>query len=84
MKVLGYYMRGPRNITSNKKITSPADMNNFVIRTPQSAMTVAAFEAVGAKPTPMALAEVFTKLTAMGTHRRTGEPAGNDPEQLLL
>jgi tripartite ATP-independent transporter DctP family solute receptor len=62
MKVLGYYMRGPRNITSNKKITSPADMNNFVIRTPQSAMTVAAFEAVGAKPTPMALAEVFTSL----------------------
>ena len=62
MKVLGYYTRGPRNITSNKKITSPADMNNFVIRTPQSAMTVAAFEAVGAKPTPMALAEVFTSL----------------------
>ncbi len=62
MKVLGYYTRGPRNVTSNKKITSPADMNNFVIRTPQSAMTVAAFEAVGAKPTPMALAEVFTSL----------------------
>jgi len=62
MKVLGYYTRGPRNITSNKKITSPADMNNFVIRTPQSAMIVAAFEAVGAKPTPMALAEVFTSL----------------------
>lgn len=62
MKVLGYFARGPRNITSNKKITTPADMNNFVIRTPQSAMTVAAFEAVGAKPTPMALAEVFTSL----------------------
>ncbi len=62
MKVLGYYTRGPRNVTANKKITSPADMNNFVIRTPQSAMTVAAFEAVGAKPTPMALAEVFTSL----------------------
>lgn len=62
MKVLGYFARGPREITSNKKIESPADMNNFVIRTPQSAMTVAAFEAVGAKPTPMALAEVFTSL----------------------
>ena len=62
MKVLGYFTRGPRNVTANKKITSPADMNNFVIRTPQSAMTVAAFEAVGAKPTPMALAEVFTSL----------------------
>ncbi len=62
MKVLGYFARGPRDVTANKKITSPADMNNFVIRTPQSAMTVAAFEAVGAKPTPMALAEVFTSL----------------------
>ena len=62
MKVLGYYARGPREITSNKKIETPDDMKNFIIRTPQSAMTVAAFEAVGAKPTPMALAEVFSAL----------------------
>lgn len=62
MKVLGYFTRGPRDITSNKEITTVADMQNFIIRTPQSAMTVAAFEAVGAKPTPMALAEVFTSL----------------------
>lgn len=74
MKVLGYFARGPREITSNKKIESPADMNNFVIRTPQSAMTVAAFEAVGAKPTPMALAEVIHKPSA-GHDRRSGEPA---------
>ena len=62
MKVLGYYTRGPRYITSNKKITSLADMKNLLIRTPQSPMTVAAFEATGAKPTPMALSEVFTSL----------------------
>lgn len=62
MKVLGYFVRGPRDITANKEMKTPADFNNFVIRTPQSAMTVAAFEAIGAKPTPMALAEVFTSL----------------------
>jgi len=62
MKVLGYFERGPRNITSNREIKTVADMQNFIIRTPQSAMTVAAFEAVGAKPTPMALSEVFTSL----------------------
>lgn len=62
MKVLGYYVRGPRYITSNKKITSLDDMKNLLIRTPQSPMTVAAFEATGAKPTPMALSEVFTSL----------------------
>lgn len=62
MKVLGYYTRGPRYITSSKKISSVADMKNLIIRTPQSPMTVAAFEATGAKPTPMALSEVFTSL----------------------
>ena len=62
MKVLGYFVRGPRYVTSNREIKSVADMKNMVIRTPQSAMTVAAFEAVGAKPTPMALSEVFTSL----------------------
>ena len=62
MKVLGYFTRGPRYITSNKKIESVADCQNLLIRTPQSPMTVAAFEAIGAKPTPMALNEVFTSL----------------------
>ncbi len=62
MKVLGYFTRGPRYITSNRKIESLADCQNLLIRTPQSPMTVAAFEAIGAKPTPMALSEVFTSL----------------------
>jgi len=62
MKVIGYFTRGPRYITSNKKIESVADCQNLLIRTPQSPMTVAAFEAIGAKPTPMALSEVFTSL----------------------
>ena len=34
MKCLGYFTRGPRYITSTKKITSVADCNNLVIRTP--------------------------------------------------
>jgi len=62
MKVNGYFTRGPRYITSNRKIESIADCQNLLIRTPQSPMTVAAFEALGAKPTPMALNEVFTSL----------------------
>ena len=82
MKVLGYFARGPREITSNKKIESPADMNNFVIRTPQSAMTVAAFEAVGAKPTPMALAEVFTSLQ-QGTIEGQENPLAIDRKSVV-
>ena len=62
LKVIGYFTRGPRYITSNRKIEKVADCQNLLIRTPQSPMTVAAFQALGAKPTPMALSEVFTSL----------------------
>jgi len=62
MRCLGYFTRGPRNVTSNKEIKTPDDLKGFIIRTPQSPMTVAAFEAMGAKPTPMAFGEVFTSL----------------------
>jgi len=62
LHVLGAIKRGPRNVTANKEIKSPADMAGFVIRTPESAMTMAAFEAMGAKPTPMAFSEIFTSL----------------------
>lgn len=61
-RALGYFERGPRYITANKEIHTPDDLQNFIIRTPQSTMTVAAFEAMGAKPTPMAFSEVFTSL----------------------
>lgn len=59
---LGYFERGPRNVTSNKPIRTLGDMKGLVIRVPSSPITVAAMEALGAKPTPMAFAEVFTSL----------------------
>lgn len=62
LRNLGVITRGPRNITSNKVINSPADLQGFIIRTPESKMTMAAFEAMGAKPTPMAFSEIFTSL----------------------
>ncbi|MGF6906503.1 TRAP transporter substrate-binding protein [Fusobacterium sp. PH5-44] len=62
MRVLGYFERGPRNITSKKPINTPDDLKGFIIRVPASPMTVAAFDAMGAKPTPMAFGEVFTSL----------------------
>ena len=62
LRNLGAIVRGPRNITSNKEINTPDDLAGFVIRTPESAMTMAAFEAMGAKPTPMAFSEIFTSL----------------------
>ncbi len=62
MITLGYFERGPRDVTSNKPIRTPADMKGLIIRVPASPITVAAMEALGAKPTPMAFAEVFTSL----------------------
>lgn len=62
LRNLGAIKRGPRNITSNKEIHSPDDLKGFIIRTPESKMTMAAFEAMGAKPTPMAFSEIFTSL----------------------
>ncbi len=62
LRVLGPIRRGPREITSNKLIKTPDDLQGFIIRTPESTMTMAAFEAMGAKPTPMAFSEIFTSL----------------------
>ena len=62
LRNLGAIVRGPRNITSNKMIQTPDDLSGFIIRTPESKMTMAAFEAMGAKPTPMAFSEIFTSL----------------------
>ena len=47
LRNLGAVRRGPRNITSNKEIHSPDDLQGFIIRTPESSMTMAAFEAMG-------------------------------------
>lgn len=62
LRNLGAVKRGPRNVTSNKEIRTPDDLKGFIIRTPESKMTMAAFEAMGAKPTPMAFSEIFTSL----------------------
>ena len=61
-RCLAYFIRGPRNVTSNKPVRTPDDMKGMIIRTPASTITVATFEAFGAKPTPMAFSEVFTSL----------------------
>ncbi len=59
---LAYILRLPRNLTSNKPITTPADLDKMILRVPNVPIFVKAWEALGAKPTPMALNEVFTSL----------------------
>lgn len=54
--------RGPRNLTSNRPITKPSELNGMILRVPNVPVFVAFWEALGAKPTPMAFSEVFTSL----------------------
>ncbi len=54
--------RGPRYLTSNKPVKTPADLKGVKIRVPEVEMSVAAWKALGATVTPMAFPEVFLAL----------------------
>ncbi len=62
IRIVSYFQRGPRHLTSNRPVVSPADLNGLVIRIPNVPSYSAAWKSLGANPTPMALSEVFTSL----------------------
>lgn len=59
---LFYILRLPRNMTANRKITNPNELKNMLLRVPAVPLFVDTWEAIGAKPTPMAFNELFTGL----------------------
>jgi len=60
---LAWFENGFRNVTNNKQpIEKPEDLKGMKIRTMENQMHMAAFQAMGADPTPMAMGEVFTAL----------------------
>ena len=62
VRPLVYFARGPRNLSATKEIKTPDDMKGFKLRVPNVPIFVAAWQAIGANPTPMAFSEVFTSL----------------------
>lgn len=62
LRPLGRFPGGPRHLTSNRPIKHPDDLNGLIVRVPNVPSFVTAWEALGAKPTPMAFSEVFTSL----------------------
>jgi tripartite ATP-independent transporter DctP family solute receptor len=62
VRPLAYFARGPRNLTSNRPIRTPDDLNGLRLRVPNVPLFVAVWSALGARPTPMAFGEVFTSL----------------------
>lgn len=59
---LAWFERGPRELTSNRPIKTPDDLDGLRIRVPNVPLFVDTWEALGARPTPMAFSEVFTSL----------------------
>ena len=63
IRTAGWVFRGLRNCTFSKvAVRKPADMVGLKLRVPESAVNMETWRAVGAKPTPMAIAEVYTSL----------------------
>ncbi len=59
---IAWFERGPRQLTSNRPIKKPSDLNGLRLRVPNVPLFVDTWQALGAKPTPMAFSEVFTAL----------------------
>ena len=62
LRPITWFERGPRHLTSNKPINTPADLDGLKLRVPNVPLFVTAWQTLGAKPTPMAFSEVFTSL----------------------
>ncbi|MDA8226349.1 MAG: TRAP transporter substrate-binding protein [Desulfitobacterium hafniense] len=60
---LAVWENGFRNVTNSKReIKTPEDLKGLKLRTMENKVHMAAFKAMGADPTPMAMPEVFTAL----------------------
>ncbi|WP_422447464.1 TRAP transporter substrate-binding protein [Thermoanaerobacterium sp. DL9XJH110] len=62
LRPIAWFARGPRYLTSNRPIKTPDDLKGLRVRVPNVPLFVKSWEALGAKPVPMALSEVFTAL----------------------
>lgn len=62
IRPIAYFARGARDLTSNRPITTPADLNGLKMRVPNVPLFVDVWKALGANPGPMAFSEVFTSL----------------------
>lgn len=62
IKVLSYWQEGFMQWTSDRLLNSPEAFKNLKIRTMQSPILLASYEAYGATPTPMPYLEVYSAL----------------------
>lgn len=58
------WLFGSRHMIASKAISTPADIAGMTFRTPPNIMWVETFDAMGARPTQLAFAEVYSGLSA--------------------
>lgn len=63
IRVLDFWDRGPRHISSNKEIKNVDDIKGLKIRIPEIEAMKVVWEGLGAAPTTMAWGEVYTALS---------------------
>ena len=78
VKTVGVVLRGARYLTANKPINSVADVKGLKIRLPQLESWMAAWQALGALPTPINFSEVYLALQT-----GTVQAQENPPETIL-
>lgn len=61
-RVVSYWMRGPRWLTTKDRVETPEDLAGMKIRVPDSPVFVRSWDQLGTAPTPMNFGEVFTAL----------------------
>ena len=74
--VLDWWHRGPRYLTTtDRKVTSPADLEGLKLRVPELQTYIEAWKILGANPTPLTYSEIF-----MGLRQGTVEGQENPLE----
>ncbi|MCE5282053.1 MAG: TRAP transporter substrate-binding protein [Deltaproteobacteria bacterium] len=62
IRMIGYGLRGPRNLTSNRPIKDPKDVKGLKIRIPLQPIYVESWKELGAQPTAIAYGELYLAL----------------------
>ncbi|WLR50771.1 DctP family TRAP transporter solute-binding subunit [Bacillus tianshenii] len=62
IKPLSFWSEGAMQWTGNKALKTPADFENFKMRTQQSPLILQSYKAYGADPTAMSWSELYTSL----------------------
>lgn len=62
IKPLAFWTEGAMAWTGNRELRTPADFENFLMRTQESPLIMRSYVAYGADPTPMSWSELYTSL----------------------